>query len=335
MNAITRKDAYPLARIDDLLESLGGAVWFCTLDLASGYWQVPIAPLDKEKTAFATKRGMFQFKYMPFGLSNAPATFVRLMDEVLKGLIGKHCLVYLDDVIIFGQTFDQTLSNLKLIFDRIRQHKLTLKAKKCVLFRKEVEFLGHMVTAQGVQTSPAKVEAVKTWPIPSNGAEIRSFLGFASYYRKFIPYFSSISAPLTNLTRKKVKFIWDASCQNSFETLQQKLIEAPVLAYPTPDDEFVLDTDASGAGIGAVLSQIQNGEEKVIAYASKSLSKAQRNYCTTYRELLAVVTFVKGFKHYLWGRKFLIRTDHASLTWLLNFKEPEGMISRWLATLFI
>ena len=296
VNAATRKDVYPLPRIDDLLESLGGSSWFCTLDLASGYWQVKIAPEDREKTGFATKQGLFQFIVMAFGLCNAPATFVRLMDKALHGLIGQKCLVYLDDIIIFRKSFKETLENVSCVFQRLQESHLKLKPKKCTLFQKSVEFLGHTVSSEGVSTAPSKIEAVKTWEIPQNVADVRSFIGFASYYRKFIPAFSTLAMPLINLTRKKVKFKWDNNCQEAFDKLRKLLVSSPILAFPTTNDYFVLDTDASAESIGGVLSQIQNGEEKVIAYASKTLSKAQRNYCTTYRELLAIVVFMKHFQ---------------------------------------
>ena len=333
INALTRKDAYPLPRIDDSLDALSGSRWFCTLDLKSGYWQCKMAENDKPKTAFTTGRGLFQWKVMPFGLVNAGATFERLMERVLSGLHWKKCLVYLDDVIVFGTTFENTLQNLTVVLQRFREANLKLKAKKCTFFKKSVQYLGHIVSEEGISCDPEKIKAVKEWTDPRNKNEVQSFLGLASYYRKFIHNFSSIAAPLYDLTKKNAKFAWTERCSEAFQKLKSSLTSAAVLAYPSDDGRYILDTDASLFGIGAVLSQEQNGEERVIAYASKSLSKTQRRYCTTYRELLAVVKFVKHFHHYLWGRKFLIRTDHASLVWLKNFQATEGMISRWTSIL--
>ena len=333
LNSMTVKDAYPLPRIDDSLEALSDNVWFHSLDLASGYWQCGVEPQDQCKTAFSSHRGLFQFKVLPFGLCNAPATFERLMEMVLKGLNFERCLCYLDDVIIFGKTFESALENLKMVLDRFRTANLKLKPSKCALFQTKCSFLGHVVQKEGISCDPSKVETVVNWPKPTNVSEVRSILGLAGYYRKFIKNFSTIAYPLVNLTKKDAKFVWTDECQIAFETLKSMLVSSPILAYPMENEQFILDTDASLCGIGAVLSQIQNGEERVISYASKTLNKAQQRYCTTYRELLAVVTFVKYFRHFLWGRKVIVRTDHSALKWLHNFKSPEGMIARWLSVL--
>ena len=334
VNDVTTKDSYPLPRIDDCLGQLAGAKWFCGLDLASGYWQIELAEQDREKTAFSCARGMFQFKVMCFGLCNAPATFERTMEIALQGLIGLKCMVYLDDIVVFGKSFPETLSNLKEVFERLRKADFKLKTKKCTLFTQKLEILGHRVSPEGIMTCPDKVEAVQAWEAPRNLKELRSFIGFISYYRRYVADFSTVAAPLVNLTRKKVKFHWAMECQDAFEELKNRLTKAPVLAHPTAEDPFILDTDASGFAAGAVLSQVQLGEERVIAFGSKTFSRTQRAYCTTRRELLAVVLFVKYFKYYLWGRHFTIRTDHASLRWLLNFHEPENMLARWLAVLY-
>ena len=333
LNNVTRKDAFQIPRIDENFEALSGAEWFSTLDMASGYWQVSVAEQDRHKTAFCTRKGLFQWRVLPFGLSNAPSTFSRLMELVLRGILWERCLVYLDDIIIFGRDFESALENLRHVFDRLRRAGLKLKAKKCKLFQKTVKFLGHVVSKEGVQCDPEKVECVQNWKVPECVTEVRSFLGLASYYRRFIPQYAQIADPLTRLTEKGRKFTWNDQCQQAFEALKQKLVTAPVLAYPQTEGLMVLDTDASAVSISGCVSQIQNGEERVIAYGSKALSAAQRRYCTTKRELLAVVKFVKYYRTYLWGRHFMVRTDHASLRWLLNFKDPEGMLARWLSVL--
>ena len=239
VNSLTKKDAYPLPRIDDTLNTLGGAEWFCTMDLASGYWQVKMREEDKPKTAFVTRMGLFQFKVMPFGLTNAPATFQRLMDTVLKGLQWQRCLVYLD-IIIFGKNFDDTLQNLRMVMDRLKAAGLKLKASKCQWFKRSVKYLGHVVSSKGLQCDPEKIEAVQNWPVPQTVTQVRQFLGFAAYYRKFIHHFSKIAQPLTNLTKKSVPFSWNDDCQNAFETLKQLLVTAPVLAYPLSEGDWTL-----------------------------------------------------------------------------------------------
>ena len=334
LNDVTRKDAYPLPRIEACFDSLGHSKWFCTLDLRSGYWQVPMDVNDIDKTAFVTQAGLYEYLVMPFGLTNAPATFERLMEKVLRGLQWKQCLVYIDDIIIFGASFEQTLSNLRAVMDRLRGAGLTCKPKKCEMFKTQVAFLGHVVNADGVQCDPAKTEAIRNWPVPTNLKELRSFLGLAGYYRRFIPHFAALSSPLVEMTKKTVLYHWDDEQEKAFTALKECLCAPPVLIYPHAERRYILDTDASDYGIGAVLSQVdEEGNEQVIAYGSKLLSDAQRNYCTTKKELLAMVYFVKQYRHYLVGRRFLLRTDHASLLWLLNFKDPEGLLARWLVAL--
>lgn len=256
-----------------------------------------------------------------------------MIDSILSGLQFETLLAYLDDIIIPCPTFQKGLQRLEKVFRRLRQAGLKLKAKKCSLFQQEVVYLGHKVSKEGIHTDDAKISAVKEWPTPQNVHEVRSFMGLCSYYRKFIKNFAEIARPLHKLTEKNVKFVWSDNCTQAFQKLKECLICAPVLAYPSLDHTFILDTDASNDSIGAVLSQVIDGQERVIAYGSKALLKAERNYCVTRRELLAAVYFMKQYKHYLYGKKFLLRTDHGALKWLFKFKDPSGQIARWLETL--
>lgn len=333
LNDVTRKDAYPLPRIDDALDYIAGSCWFSSLDLRSGYWQVELAPEARPKTAFSIGQGLWQFKVMPFGLCNAPATFERLMERVLSDIPRSHCIVYLDDLLSHAADFGSAVTNLEAVFQAIRRAGLRLHPKKCHLFRQETSFLGHVVSAAGVSTDPAKVAAVRDWPVPHNVGQLRSFLGLASYYRRFVRDFATIASPLHRLTQKGQVFRWSEDCAAAFEQLRLALVGAPVLSYPDPQLPFLVDTDASNVGLGAVLSQEGEDGEQVIAYYSRSLHRPEKNYCVTRRELLAVVLGLRHFRPYLYGRRFVLRTDHASLTWLLNFKEPEGQLARWLETL--
>ena len=334
VNSASRRDSFPLPRIDDCLDCLAHSQYFCTMDLSSGYWQIAMDEEDKCKTAFSTPRGHFQFKVMPFGVRNGPATLERLMELVLAGMSNYQCLCYMDDVVVSGPTFGDTLATLREVMMRFEAAGLRFKPSKCELFKPEVTFLGHVVGRLGVRPDPKKVEAVKTWPVPVNVHEVRSYVGFASYYRKFIPHFSEIAAPLNALTQKDMSFRWSSECQEAFESLKKALTSAPVLALPREGCQVILDTDASDRSLGGVLSQIIDGQEKVIAYASKSLNASQRKYCTTYKELLALVKMAKMFRPYLYGQPNIrVRTDHKALLWLQSFKDAEGMLARWMASL--
>ena len=264
LNNVTVKDSFPIANLNDCLDALSGSQWFSTLDLASGYWQCEVEESDRHNTAFITHRGLYQFKVLPFGLTNSPPTFQHLMEKVLKGLTWDKVLVYLDDIVVLAKDgFDEAISNLQCVFDRLRIANLKLKPKKCTLFQRQVQFLGHVVSDNGVSCDPEKLAAVREWKEPTNVSEVRSFLGFANYYRRFVQSFAHVASPLTDLTKKDVPFHWGSECQEAFDLLKQKLIDAPVLAYPStdPQDIWILDTDASQFAIGAVLSQIHEDME--------------------------------------------------------------------------
>ena len=330
LNNVTLKDAYPLPRIDDSLDALNGGKYFCTMDLMSGFWQIEMEPEDQCKTAFSTSLGLYEFKVMPFGLVNAPASFERLMETVLRGLQWEECLVYMDDIIVAGDSISQCLDRLENVFERLQEAGLKLKPSKCSFFRKSVQFLGHVVSENGIHTDPEKIAAVKNWPVPKTPKQVRSFLGLCSYYRRFINNFADIARPLHKLTEKTAKYEWTSSCQQAFDYLKQTLTSAPILSYPKPEGQFILDTDASQEAVGAVLSQLQNDTEHVLGYYSKSLSKEERSYCVTRKELLAVVKALKHFHPYLYGRKIILRTDNSAVSWMRSLKAPSGQTARWL-----
>ena len=333
LNAVTKKDRYPLPRTDSCLDSMNGSKWFSTFDLRSAYHQVPINPPDREKTSFICHRGSFQYRTMPFGLCNAGATFQRLMDVVLNGLSLQICLAYLDDVIVFSRDLDEHLLRLRRVFERLQNAGLKVKPSKCKILQRQVSFLGHVIDSDGISTDPEKIRAVTDWPTPNSVRDVRAFIGLASYYRRFVQDFAAIAAPLHQLMRKNARFQWNSEHHEAFERLKRALVEAPVLVTPNEDPQYILDADASDTAMGAVLSVVIDEEEHVVAYASRAFSKCQRNYCVTRRELLAVVLALKVFKQYLLGRHFVVRTDHSALQWFKKSKEPVGQPGRWLETM--
>jgi len=262
LNSITYKDSYPLPLIDNCLNALAGSSWYSTLDLRSGYYNIPIAESDRDKSAFITRQGCFRFTVMPFGLTCAPSVFQRLMDVVLCGLSYQICLVYLDDIIVFGRTFEEQLERLEEVFKRLRSANLKLKPSKCFLCQRSVEFLGHVVSEKGLTMQSSKIEAINDWTSCKDVSEVRAFMGLSGYYRRFVKDFSSIAAPLYGLTQKGVEFCWTAECQEAFDELKRRLTSEPILALPTDDGTYVLDTDASDFGLGAILSQTRTARKK-------------------------------------------------------------------------
>ncbi len=334
LNAATKKDSYPLPRIDELLETLKDAKYFCCLDLYSGYWQIKVAKQDREKTAFITHCGLFEFNVMPFGLTNAPATFQRYMDSVLEGLTDSICKVYLDDCIVFAKTWEEMVQNLRTVFHRLMDHGLRLKASKCKLFQKEVKFLGHVVSEKGVSTDPDKTAAVLNFQTPAQIKHVRAFLGLTGYYRKFIPGYADKAEPLFKTLRKDIIFYWGKEQELGFQALKNALISAPILAFPDQSMPYIVDTDASLTAVGGVLSQEQDGVERVIAYASTTLNRAQRSYCVTLRELLAIkYCVVDQWQYYLINQEFTLRVDHSALAWLWRSTNRKDMYQRWFLVL--
>ena len=309
--------------------------YFTTLDLKSGYWQIPVHLDDREKTAFVTHGGLYEFNRMPFGLATAPATFQRAMELALAGLAYSICLCYLDDIIIFSDSIAEHCNRLRAVLTRFRRHDLRLNLAKCTFAAKKVHYLGHMISEDGVSPLPSKIEAIKQIPVPKTVKEVRSFLGLSGYYRRFIKNYATISAPLTKLTTKTctTQFNWTADCENAFTLLKTCLCKSPVLVHPKFDREFLLQTDASDIGLGAILSQLDdNGVERPIAYASKILSGRERKYCTTEKEAFAVIFGIRTFRTYLLGRPFKVITDHSALKWLDNM-HLKGRLERWVMEL--
>ncbi|UYV83583.1 hypothetical protein LAZ67_23001537 [Cordylochernes scorpioides] len=329
LNHITKKDVYPLPRIDDVLDHLSSARYYSTMDLKTGYWQVEVDERDREKTAFVTPDGLYEFMVMPFGLCNAPATFERMMDNVLMGLKWNICLCYLDDIVVYSDTFEEHLERLSKVLSCLQQAGLTINPDKCLFGSTRIKILGHVVDKDGIQPDSEKVEAIKKFPVPKSVCDIQSYLGLCSYYRRFIKNFSKIAAPLQILLKKDQKFIWTQEQKDSFESLKKALMQKPVLGHFKESAITKLHTDASSYGLGAVLVQIQENQENPIAYASRTLSKAEKNYSTTERECLAVIWAIGKFRPYLYGRPFEVVSDHHSLCWLAGLKDPSGRLARW------
>ena len=334
LNAATVKDAHPLPRIDDLLDALHGVKWFSTLDLKSGYWQVPIAEQDKEKTAFRTSSGqLFEFNQVPFGLCNAPTTYSRLMDRVLAGLHWETYLFYLDDIIVFSSTWEEYLARLREVFESLRHAKLKLGATKCTFAAKEVSYLGHRVTEEGLLPDPSLLAAIRDIPPPKTATEVRSFLGLAGYYRRYVKGFAAIAAPLHALTRKDALFHWSEDCQAAFDQLKTRLTTSPITAFPDFSQAFRLYTDASTAGLSAILAQVREGKERIICCASRALNKAEKSYPATKLECLAIVWAVAKFRPYLMAMPFEVFTDHYALQWLKTMCTGSALLHRWSAAL--
>ena len=335
VNSITKKDAYPLPRIDEMMDALGEAKWFSSMDLTSGYWQVGMHPESIQKTAFISREGLYEFNVMPFGLCNAPATFQRAMDNMLGDYNWKFAMVYIDDINVFSRTFEEHIQHLQLIFQRIREAGLKLNQEKCNFIRKELLFLGHIINKDGISPDPSTVQKIIDFPQPRTVKGLRSFLGLAGYYRKFVKGFSQIAAPLFKLLRNNITYIWTVDQEEAFSELKRRLTTAPILIYPNFTKKFYLYTDASDSGLGAVLSQKDDeNRERVIAYASVSLKPAETRYSTTEKEALAVVWAVRQFRHYLLGTTFEIITDHNALRWLFTKQtNPTPRISRWITTM--
>lgn len=336
LNKITVKNRYPLPRIDMLMDRLHGVKYFTKLDLASGYHQVRIKKGDELKTAFRTRYGHFEYLVMPFGLCNAPATFQRLMNEVFGSELDEFVLVYLDDILIYSRTKEEHRRHVRRVLTLLRKHKLYAKRKKCEFGMDRVEFLGHVVTAEGVQVCADKIAAIRDWPVPRTVREVRSFLGLAGFYRRYVQGFATLAAPLTALQSTKLKgaLPWGTAEATAFQALKDALTSTPVLMVPEPDGDYVLFSDASDVGLGAVLSQTVEKESRVVAYHSRKLSPTETRYTTHEKELLGVLEAVTVWRHYLAGKPFTIKTDNWANKHIQTqpHLDPKRM-ARWVAKL--
>jgi len=309
---------------------LGKSAWFTALDLQSGFWQIRMAPEDRGKTALITKSGLYDWTVMLFGLKNATSTFTRTMSEVFKDLGDRFLKVFVDDLNIHSENWEDHLQHLEVVLSRLREVNLKLNPNKCCFAAESIVFLGHVVNKEGTKPDPSKIDAVLHFPTPKTVTNVRSFLGLTGYYRKYIRGYSRIASPLFELTKKDMAFVWDQNCQGAFDTLKRALVEAPILVRPNFKEPFCLDVDWSTRGIGAVLSQREGRCEKVVAYASKALSVAQRKFHPMEGECYALIWGILHFKQYLHRTHFTLRTDHKPLEWLATVSDAHGRRGRWI-----
>ncbi|GFV93573.1 retrovirus-related Pol polyprotein from transposon 297 [Trichonephila clavipes] len=327
--AITIPDKYPLPLMDVLLHDAKSTAFMSTLDLKSGYHQVEVNPADQDKTAFVCSFGTFRYKRMPFGLRNAPATFQRLMDQFRNGLANVNILVYLDDIVVLSETFEQHIEDLRMVFDRLKKFKLCANRKKCKFVCSRVKYLGLWITPKGIEVDQDKTAAIQNIPSPRNLKQLQSFLQTCSWYRKFIPNFSDIARPFSNWSKKSTAWKWTEIEQQAFQTLKQCLITPPILRRVDPKKPFIIRTDASSYALGAVLLQGESPtNEQPVEYASRLLSSSEKNYSTTEREALAVVWAFNKFREYIEGAEITVASDHQPLKWLMNLTSPTGRLAR-------
>ena len=309
LNKVTIRNQYPLPRIDDLFDQLQGARVFSKIDLRLGYHQLKIRSENVPKTTFKIRYGHYEFLVMPFGLTNAPTVFMDLMNRIFQPYLDQFVIVFIDDILIYSGSKEDHEEHLRVVLQILREDQLYAKFSKCQFWLDSVAFLGHVISAEGVNVDPQKIEKIVNWKPPTNVTEIRSFLGLAGYYRKFVEGFSKLVAPLTKLTRKEENFVWSEACQQSFDELKRKLTSTPVLTLPSGQEGYTVYCDASRQGLGCVLMQHEN----VIAYASRQLKKHEQNYLTHDLELADVVFALRIWRHYLYGVPCRVFTDHKSL----------------------
>lgn len=321
-------DKFPLPRIDEILDSLGRAKYFTVIDLFSGFHQVPLDEQSRDITSFSTEKGQYRWKVLPFGLNVSPNSFSRMMQIAFSGLPPDHAFLYIDDVIVIGRSEAHHLHNLREVFQMFRQRNLKINPSKCQFFRKEVTFLGHLCTEHGVKPDPNKIDAVRKYPTPKNKDDVRRFVAFANYYRRFIRNFAGIAHFLTKLTRKRVNFKWTAESEAAFQTLKNHLIEPPILTYPDFSKPFIITVDSSDFAAGGVLSQEVDGHDLPISFISKTYTSGEKNKSIVEKELLAIYFAIKAFRPYIYGTTFTVKSDHKPLIYLYKLKEPTSKLLR-------
>ena len=332
LNRLVKPVYFPLPRQEDVIDALGQAkpTIFSTLDLAQAFLQVKLDPATKHKTGFITHHGVFQFTRTPYGLSNSPASFSLVMSQVLRDFLYVYAIVYADDVLLYSNSFDTHKQHISNVFDKLRMARLRLRPEKCKFGQSSCTYLGHVVSKEGISVNPEKTKAITSFPVPTSQSQLRTFLGLAQYYRRFIRGFSHIASTLTNLLKKDAKFVWDSQCQKAFDTLRTALTSSPILAYPDFDREFTLCTDASGCSIAYILAQKDDKNREVaIAYGGRALRSSERNWSISELEMLAVIEGIKQYHVYLFDKPFRILTDHSALQYIQNSKLTTGRLSRW------
>lgn len=316
LNAITVKNKHPLPIVDELMDELAGACYFSKLDCRSGYHQIRVAQGDEFKTAFKTHNGLFEFRVMPFGLTNAPASFQGAMNMIFAPLLRKSVLVFMDDILVYSRTLEDHIHHLQQVLQLLQDNQFLLKESKCVFAQQSLEYLGHIISNNGVATEPTKIAAIQNWPTPTSVKQLRGFLGLTGYYRRFIQNYGVISRPLTQLLKKGVQFQWTPQAQEAFQLLKKTLVQAPVLRIPDFSKQFIIETDASDLGMGAVLMQ----EGHPVSFLSKTFSTRNQALSTYEKECLAIIMAIDKWRSYLHGQTFINRTDHHSLMHLTEQK---------------
>lgn len=330
INKVTMPQSFPIPLIDEIIDLMGNSEYFSTLDLYSAYYQIKE---DRELTAFQNGTNKFQFTKMAMGLVSSSMTWQKAINMAIEGMIGHGAYSYLDDIIIYAKTKEEHIKLISEVLARLRKYNFKLKTEKCVFLKKEITYLGHIISKNGIRPNPKKTECVAKYPIPETVKQVQRFLGCVNYYRKYIPEFARKAKPLYNLCKKDIPIIWTESCKQSFDLLKKAVMNPPVLALPNPNELFILTTDASQFAIAAVLSQGPIPNDRPVQFMSKTLTEAQVRYAMIEKELLAIIVGVETFRHFLYGKEFLIVTDHKPLLYIMNHKNPNSRLFRWKLTL--